>query len=259
MSEPGSSTPRHFAAARPQKMAELVAAEIRTQIIKGELRQDDTLPIESELCDMFAISRPTLREAFRILESEGMITIRQGQRGGPMVNEPTVQTASRYVGLVLQHRKVSIRDVDIAFEMIIPVAARRLAGRHTKRDLAALRSHISDLTSARDDFPRFLELLAAFNYLLLDLTGNQTIAVLGRLLADIVTVHITTMAEDWQGRPPARRSYADAGVKGCERLLELIEAGDAEGAQTFWAAQMEKGDRRATQIDAADRILDLLR
>jgi hypothetical protein len=41
--------------------------------------------------------------------------------------------------------------------------------------------------------------------------------------------------------------------------LELIEAGDAEGAQTFWAAQMEKGDRRATQIDAADRILDLLR
>ena len=60
----------------------MVAAELRRQIVLGKLKQDDQLPSENALMEQFGVSRPTLREAFRILESEGAITVRRGVRGG---------------------------------------------------------------------------------------------------------------------------------------------------------------------------------
>ena len=85
------------------KTAELVAAYIRRRIVRGELQRDDALPPESALMEQFSVSRPTLREAFRILESEGLITIRRGARGGARVQVPTTEVAAGYVGLVLQY------------------------------------------------------------------------------------------------------------------------------------------------------------
>src|SRR4051794_8165047 len=66
---------------RVPKTAELVARRIRRQIVTGELKEGDALPPESQLMADFTISRPTLREAFRILESEALITVRRGARG----------------------------------------------------------------------------------------------------------------------------------------------------------------------------------
>src|SRR5438270_4878469 len=191
---------RPFTPARTRKTAELVSAELRGRIIRGELREGDTLPTESELCEAFAISKPTLREAFRILESEQLISIRQGDRGGPSVHEPTTETASRVVGLLLQHRGVTVRDVDVAFEMILPAAVRRVAARHTQKDVRRLHAHVdrlAELGGRAEDFAAFLDQLAELNYLILDLTGDTTIAVLGRLLSGIVTLHTTAMAREW--------------------------------------------------------------
>src|SRR3954454_24717649 len=53
-----------------RKTAELVARSLRRQIISGELGQGEALPPESALMEQFGVSRPTLREAFRVLESE---------------------------------------------------------------------------------------------------------------------------------------------------------------------------------------------
>lgn len=252
---------RPFTPARARKTAELVSAELRGRIIRGELREGDALPTESELCEAFGISKPTLREAFRILESEQLISIRQGGRHGPTVHEPTTTSASRVVGLLLQHRGVTVRDVDVAFEMILPAAVRRVAAHHTKKDVARLRAHVDELSSladASDDFAAFLERLAEFNYLILDLTGNATIAVLGRLLSDIVTLHITAMAREWSAKPATRTSFVEAAMTGCRQLVDLIGAGAVEEAEAFWLAQLEIADRRAVQFPGADNLLDLL-
>ncbi|MEU1168737.1 GntR family transcriptional regulator, partial [Streptomyces sp. NPDC005921] len=53
---------------RVPKTAELVAGHLRRQIVRGELKPGDALPPESGLMEQFGISRPTLREAFRVLE-----------------------------------------------------------------------------------------------------------------------------------------------------------------------------------------------
>src|SRR3954463_4399666 len=95
---------RPFTPARARKTAELISAELRGRIIRGELREGDALPTESELCEAFGISKPTLREAFRILESAHPSPTREGGLQGPAGHEPTTTSASRVVGLLLQHR-----------------------------------------------------------------------------------------------------------------------------------------------------------
>ena len=83
---------------RVPKMAELVAAQLRRKIVRGELAEGEALPSESALMAEFAVSRPTLREAFRVLESESLISVRRGARGGARVQVPEGTVAARYAG-----------------------------------------------------------------------------------------------------------------------------------------------------------------
>jgi DNA-binding transcriptional regulator YhcF (GntR family) len=63
---------------RPMKMSDQVPAQIRRMIARGELVDGDWLPTEAELIEWFGVSRPTLREAFRLLEGDSLVTIRRG-------------------------------------------------------------------------------------------------------------------------------------------------------------------------------------
>ena len=67
---------------RVPKAAELVADKLRRRIVRGELKEGDKLPAESTLIEALGVSRPTMREAFRILEVESLITVSRGARGG---------------------------------------------------------------------------------------------------------------------------------------------------------------------------------
>src|ERR1700755_1275124 len=70
------------------RLAEMVAALLRERILSGALRDGDPLPRQEDLLKEFGISKPSLREALRILEAEGLITVRRGNRGGALVHVP---------------------------------------------------------------------------------------------------------------------------------------------------------------------------
>ena len=63
---------------RAVKTGEMIASFLRSKIVRGEFAEGDSLPPEAELMRQFEVSRPTLREAFRILETESLIVIRRG-------------------------------------------------------------------------------------------------------------------------------------------------------------------------------------
>lgn len=94
VSTPDSDAARAFVPVQMPKAAEVVAADVRRRIVRGELRADDALPPETELMSQFGISRPTLREALRILEAEGLVAIRRGARGGARVQAPSPEVPS---------------------------------------------------------------------------------------------------------------------------------------------------------------------
>src|SRR4051794_36590997 len=162
---------------RVPKTAELVAGHIRRRIVTGDLLEGDALPPETALMEEFGISRPTLREAFRILESEGLITVRRGARGGARVQVPSTDVAARYAGLVLQHRGATVADVLDARVVVEAPAARMLAARRDRASIA------DKLQKKLDSFPDIDgEHFHEFNALVVELTGNETLVLLTNML-----------------------------------------------------------------------------
>src|SRR5690348_14099978 len=80
-SPPAPSPPRRQRAFRSPRAAELLAAHFRQRIIRGELKEGDRLPKQQDLMEEFGISRSTFREAFLLLESEGLLSVLQGTQG----------------------------------------------------------------------------------------------------------------------------------------------------------------------------------
>jgi DNA-binding FadR family transcriptional regulator len=116
--EVGAASPVVRGAVRLPKMAELISESLRRQIVQGELNEGDALPSETALMEQFGVSRPTLREAFRVLESEALIEIRRGAHGGARVKGPDSTVAARYVGFILEHAGATLRDVFDARSLI---------------------------------------------------------------------------------------------------------------------------------------------
>src|SRR3984957_2930419 len=127
---------------RVPKMGELVASSLRRQIVRGDLAEGDALPSESELMQQFGVSRPTLREAFRVLESESLISVRRGAHGGAVLHVPNGDVAARYAALVLEHRGATLRDVYVARGVIEPGCVAMLAGKRTADEGRELREGI---------------------------------------------------------------------------------------------------------------------
>ncbi|MCK9878435.1 GntR family transcriptional regulator, partial [Frankia sp. Ag45/Mut15] len=135
---------------RVPKTAELVAAHLRRQIVRGELHEGDALPPEAVLMEQFGVSRPTLREAFRVLESEALISVRRGAHGGARVHTPGGDVAARYTALVLEHQHTTLADIHTAHTHLETTTIRLLATTITDTHLTTLTHHLTTTTHLLD-------------------------------------------------------------------------------------------------------------
>jgi DNA-binding FadR family transcriptional regulator len=245
---------------RAPKTAELIAGHLRGQIVRGELPAGDTLPPETDLMHQFGVSRPTLREAFRILETESLIRVRRGSRGGAQVTAPDIAVAARYVGLLLQMQATTVGDVYEARTVLEPPCARMVAAQHTADDIATLRGLIEDIRTLVDsDSVSHAQWPAAtyrFHEALVRCCGNFTLAVQAGMLTDIVSTHLSTWIQRSVDQPDAVDSFRLL-IRSFERLVDLIEAGDEDGAELHWRRHMEvAGAQLLSGVDAS-AVVDL--
>src|SRR5919108_30894 len=138
---------------RPQRVAELVAGRLRDRILRGELDDGDLLPKEDELREEFPVSKPSMREALRILETEGLVTVRRGNQGGAVVNRPTAANAAYTMAIVLSGQRVTIADVAASLREVEPACAALCAARGDRHEavLPLLRQLQDDALAAVDD------------------------------------------------------------------------------------------------------------
>jgi GntR family transcriptional regulator, transcriptional repressor for pyruvate dehydrogenase complex len=112
---------------RPLKVSEMLADRLRASILGDGLAPGDLLSSEQELISRYGVARGTVREALRLLESEGLIEIRRGRSGGILVKEPDLNQVSRSVGVWLAMRGTTMRQL-LDFRILIePFAAEAAA------------------------------------------------------------------------------------------------------------------------------------
>lgn len=240
---------------KPQQVADV----LRGQIIAGELDEGDSLGNEAELIERFGVSRPSLREALRILEAEGLISVVRGVLGGVVVHRPDQRQTARTAALVLQARNVSLADVFDARTILEPVAVRLVASARNRRSSAKrLRALIALQEEAIDDPEAFGPANARFHEELVAMAGNETLAIVAEMLNEVVVRAVTAVSQsaDGNGSTATRRR----GVRSQERLVEMIEAGDADAAEAHWRAHMAVvgrvllGQQAKTVIDLMDHF-----
>ncbi|MFC5746318.1 FadR/GntR family transcriptional regulator [Actinomadura rugatobispora] len=239
----------------PREKPHRIADELRSLIAAGELGEGDSLGREPELVERFGVSRPSLREALRILEAEGLITIVRGVRGGVVVHEPHERIAARSAALVLQANEVPLADVFEAGAMLEPLAAKAIAGMSDRRAAVdALRPIIARQWEAIGDPERFRLANAAFHETLVSLVGNQTLGVVAEMLTEIVVRAVTAVRQD--GYAVGSLSTRRRSVRSQERLLVLLEEGDGEAAEKHWRSHMQ-AVKRVLLGQQAPAVVDL--
>ena len=129
-----------FAAASKEKISTQIMQQIRDAIMQGKLKPGQALPQEKDLVTEFGVSKHTLREALRSLETLGFITIRRGAGGGPVVSEIDWSTARDYFSSFLHFQKFTLADLSEVRKLVEPYIARKAAEQITQDNLEELRT-----------------------------------------------------------------------------------------------------------------------
>jgi DNA-binding FadR family transcriptional regulator len=238
---------------RVPKAGELVAAELRRKIITGELEVGEPLPSEATLMAQFGVSRPTLREAFRVLESEQLIRVLRGARGGARVLKPDPAVAARYTGVLLQSLGTPLVDVYRARASLEEGAIGMAAGRRLTANIKALDRMLAEGGPLVQDSQGYAEHDVAFHRAVVDLAGNTTLNVLADMLFNIMEAHNRAFIASHPAGfdTPANRTAHRAHTK----LVKLLSEGDLEAAQRHWRRHLEGvekymvGDSETTLVD----------
>jgi DNA-binding FadR family transcriptional regulator len=237
------------------KAAEIVADSIRRDVMIGKLEEGQTLPSEGALIDVFGVSRPTIREAFRILESEGFIDVRRGTRGA-RVRLPRELEASRSFGLLLQLRGATLADMWEARMVVEPALVRRLAGSRTATDLKQLRQSMKDQRQKQHDPQPFAVAASEFHAVLADLSDNRTLSLVAKVLDEVFRLHASEVAAtnpDWLEDGHIRTDTLEEH----ENLIDLIEAQRADEAEAFWRGHVEASSKLMLKVLGATQVVEL--
>jgi DNA-binding FadR family transcriptional regulator len=243
------------------KAAEIVARTLRHKIVTHELRADDPLPPEDQLMAEMAVARTTVREALRILESEGLLVVRRGAGGGARIKTPAVPMVARYIGLLLQYEGATVQDVHRARVMLEAPAAALLAERASPEIVASLRAALADeadvLATRPDDAARLARAHGRFHQQVVALTGCHTYEALSSVANRIIQVQADRFMVEHGAENVTQEQLARA-HRAHVRLVDLIAAGAADDAEDLWRRHLEAGDAHLMSAPGARSVLDLL-
>lgn len=222
----------------PMKASLGIAAEFRARIARGDLRAGDPLPVESDLMDELGVSKGVVREALRILETEGLVEVRRGLGGGPRVRHPSISQAAQAIGVYLQIGDVHVTDVWETRDRVIAGAVERLAEQRGRVDLAALEDSVARLGAVVGDLDAYYPQLLDAGEKAVLAAGSATEHVMVLSLRHIIAAELeeaTRAVVDIEGAVAIEATVAGAWTK----TLGHIRAGHHRAARRAYQDQAD--------------------
>jgi GntR family transcriptional regulator, transcriptional repressor for pyruvate dehydrogenase complex len=223
---------------KPPKAAVLVAQQVVDEIVQNGLEPGDMLPREKEMISQYEVGRATLREALRLLELEGALSIRPGPHGGPMVARPTARHLASTFALLLQLTGGKFRSIVDCRILIEPVAAAQAARQATAEEIALMRESVARLEGDIADNATRVDGVAEtmnFHDLVAWASGNTLLA----LVLSAVNHLYQRSALLIQSPPVRTRRVAHHHGE----IVDAIEAGDPEAAAKSMTKHLQAHSR----------------
>lgn len=217
------------------KTSVVIAVDLANYIISANLPEGATLPNEKAMADELGVGRASVREALRLLETRGIIRIRSGPGGGPIIRQPQPGDLSSALEFSLQCERATLGEVIHAREDLAPFTARLAATRATAAHVAELRDVIARLRADPNDHPTFAQQGRRFEGLL----GAASGSIVVRIMADALNAIIQDTIPPFD-YPLQRRRHVTTQLS---RVVESVAEGDAEQAEAQMNAYVRNGVR----------------
>lgn len=214
-----------------QKSSDVLAARIRTQILDGRIAEGAPLPPERDLVLETGLSRGSVREALRILQTEGLVTTRTGRAGGSVACRPGDDALARHITQYVQGRSITLASLLQVREVVEPSIAALAAINRTDEELAGLAGIVARLEATFDDVPAFLAENVNWHVAVAAASHNELLKAF--LSAISVMVLRASLAENF-----ASKEIRTLALRALCRIQEAIAARDAEAARTRMARHL---------------------
>lgn len=214
-----------FKPIRTLRAFEEVSAEIKRLIFKGELKPGDRLPSETELANQFHVGRQTIREALRLLELSGFITVLKGGAGGPLVGETILDTISNAFLDAFQMGRISMDELTTARVAIENMVLQHVFQNAGERHIKALRENVRN---AREKIEKGLQVFddnVQFHKLLAQASGNHVFVIVVEAIMAIVAHFRSLFILDLEVPKETTEVHA--------RILEAIENRNTDEAMAL--------------------------
>lgn len=224
------STPRRDH--RPKKTAMLLAQRIVGEITDGGLAPGTALPPERDMLEDYSVARGTLREALRFLEIQGVISIKTGPGGGPVVGEADYRALASMIAMLLQLQRTPFRTIVEARLLLEPLLAAKAAQRVSAEELAEIHDSVHRMAEHSEDLNAFLAENQHFHSLIANAAGNQVFGLVIQSLSWITDGTPLGVEYPLEQRQSVCKEHT--------RIYHALEAHDSEQADA--AMRVHMGD-----------------
>ena len=248
-----------FRPVQPVRAYERIVEQVEDAMARGELKPGQRLPSERELVTQFAVSRSTVREALRVLASNGVVRSRPGDPRGPEVLAFSTNGLAKQMTRLTRSDQLSLAEL-LAFRMILDGSANLLAAQlRSPEQLLEMESTISDMRGAIDvGYEAFSEADMAFHDSVARASRNALIQVCVEVVRGVVLSLVSDKIKGSRnGKDLMRRS-----LRHHEEVLVAVRAGDGHAAARlarqnlydYYAGYVPKADRAplTTLLDSLD-------
>ena len=216
---------------------ESIVQQVLDLIENGKLKQGDQLPSERELTEIFKVSRTTVREAIRTLESMKLLQSRQGN--GTYVLASTEEDLVQPLAAALFNAKDDIRHIFYVRKIIEPHVAELAAENATAQEIEEMEETLRRQEICVEKGENIIETDSAFHNLMAGATKNRVMERLTAALVDFLKQsreHYLLDVEPGNNRP-------ERSLEGHKQVLAAIKKGDCEAAQRLMSQHLEEIER----------------